>query len=306
MLITWANPRTRLLLFHSHGLTTGPVWTGHRGNAKNPSLTDNGKIQVDLLARHFRDHAVRFTYVFSSDLDRASETAQGICQQQLGARILAPFQTALLKEQAFGALESTRWQSGSPASATASPDALRGGEPTYTQEESMASMKSRANSFLNDHILPLMRDKSASEEVIAVVAHGIILQVVWSCLTELFDPRDIHFGPGVQQEDLGAYVQPTWSNSGYMELDIKPLPPAPPLMRNPIRVVPYPGAVQTSIKTPGSVPLAGWSMSVMTVDNTSHLAGAQQVPQSGGTVRNAVHGSRQQTMDDFCRLTGAA
>lgn len=250
---------------------------------------------------------MRFTHVFSSDLDRASDTAQGICQQQLGAPLLTPFQTSLLKEQAFGSLEGTKWQSGAAASSTGSPDALRGGEPSYVEEESMASMRSRANSFLNDYLLPLTGSLSANEEVVAVVAHGIILQVLWVCLTELFDPRDIHMGPGVNQADFGDRVQPTWSNTGYVELDIRQLPPAPPLMRNTGRPVPFTGAVQSSIRLPvSSAPLAGWGMTVMSVDNTSHLYGAQRVPRTGGTVRNPAHGSRQQTMDDFYRLTGAA
>lgn len=117
---------------------------------------------------------------------------------------------------------------------------------------------------------------------------------------------DIHLGPGVSQSDLGDYVQPTWSNSGYMELDVKQLPPPPPYLARSARVVPVPGSVQTSIKTPGSVLFSGWAMTIMSVDNTSHLAGAQQVPRSGGTIRDTVHESTQQTMDDFYRLTGAA
>lgn len=262
-----------------------------------------------MLARHFRDRGVRFTHIFSSDLDRASDTARGICQQQLGGRLLAPFQTSLLKEQYFGTVEGTRWQSAAPASTTGTPGTWQGGEPRYTQEESMASMRSRANSFLNDHLLPVVQNKpsSSNEEVVAIVAHGIILQVLWECFTELFDPRDIHLGPGVSQTDLGDYVQPTWSNSGYMELDVKQLPPAPTmLLAKSARVVPVPGSVQTSIKTPGSLAFSGWAMTVMSVDNTSHLAGAQQVPRSGGAIRDTVHESRQQIMDDFYRLTGAA
>lgn len=104
-----------------------------------------------MLARHFKDRDVCFTNVFSSDLDRATDTARGICQQQLGGWLLALFQTSLLKEQYFGTTEGTRWQSADPASTTGTPGTWQGGE----QEESMASMRSRANSFLNDHTLPL-------------------------------------------------------------------------------------------------------------------------------------------------------
>lgn len=246
---------------------------------------------------------MRFTYVFSSDLDRASDTANGICDQQLGAPLLAPIQTPLLKEQDFGSLEGTRWQSAAPASSTGSSDALRGGEPSYTEEESMASMRSRANSFLNDYIIPLIKSPSGNEQVVAVVAHGVILQVLWVCLTELFDPRDIHIGPGMDQGDITDYVRPTWSNVGYMELDLRPLPRAPPLMRNP---VPFTGAVQSSVQlADSSVQRAGWGMTVMSVDNTLHLYGVPQINRTGGTVRNPAHGSRQQPMDNFYRLTGS-
>ena len=70
----------------------------------------------------------------------------------------------------------------------------------------MESMSSRANTFLIDYILPLISSPSGNEQVVAVVAHGVILQVLWVCLTELFDARNIHMGPGLIQGDLTDYV----------------------------------------------------------------------------------------------------
>lgn len=247
---------------------------------------------------------VRFTQVFSSDLDRATETAQGICSQQLGSGpMLVPIQTPNLREQSFGSLEGTRWQSGAPASSISSPDALRGGEPIYTEEESVVSMRTRVNAFLQDHIMPLLIGTSSSDEVIAIIAHGVILQVLWVCLADLFNQSEIYLAPGVGQDDFGDYVRPVWSNTGVMEVDIRPSSTVPVSARQAARPPPFLlGSLQRSDYRES--PLAGWSMTVISADDTSHLDKAQQVERTGGTVRNAVHESRQQSTDQFYRLTG--
>ncbi|KAF7122087.1 hypothetical protein CNMCM5793_000042 [Aspergillus hiratsukae] len=241
-------------------------------------------------------------------LDRASETAQGICQQQLASgALLAPIQVPSLREQQFGSLEGTRWHSGAPASSIGSPDGLRGGEPTYTDEESVVSMRARINAFLQDHIMPFLTDAdTANNEVIAVVAHGVILQVLWVCLADLFNQRDIHIGPGVGQADFGDYVRPVWSNTGVMELDIRPASIVPPYVRDAARPPPF---LLGSLQRPESfeAPLSGWSMTVMVVDDTTHLeTTAQQVERTGGTVRNTLQPSRQETTNQFYRLTSTA
>ncbi|GFF89116.1 phosphoglycerate mutase family protein [Aspergillus udagawae] len=278
------------------------------GDENGHHLTENGRTQVLLLARSLRDRMIRFTHVFSSDLDRASETAQGICQQQLASgALLAPIQVPTLREQQYGSLEGTRWHSGAPASSISSPDALRGGEPTYTDEESVVSMRTRMNAFLQDHIIPfLVNADVANEEVIAVVAHGVILQVLWVCLADLFNQRDVHLGPGIGQADFGDYVRPVWSNTGVMELDIRPASIVPPYVRDAARPPPF---LLGSMQRPESfeAPLSGWSMTVMAVDDTTHLeTTAQQVERTGGTVRNSLQPSRQETANQFYRLTGTA
>ena len=232
-------------------------------------------------------------------------TAQGICQQQLGGRLLSPITTDLLREQWFDwSVKGTRWQSAASASSVGSSDRFPGGEPPYSQQESISSMRSRADSFVGDCILPLIKSGPSDEEVVAVVAHGIILQVLWLSLADLFDRQNIHFGPGVNQSDI-TDTGPTWSTSAYMEMDFTRFPPTPPLMRNSVGPAPSPsmvGSVQSS-RQRVPTPLAGWALTVNSVDNTSHLATKQF--RTGPAVRDAVHGSRQETMDDFYRLTGA-
>lgn len=231
-------------------------------------------------------------------------TAQGICQQQLGGAFLSPIKTDLLREQSFDwSAKGTRWQSAAPASSVGSSDRFPGGEPPYSQQESISSMRSRADSFVGDFILSLI--KSGAEEVVAVVAHGIILHVLWLSLADLLDRTNIHVGPGVSQSEI-TDTGPTWSTSAYMEIDFTRLPPTLPLMRNSVGPAPSPSMVASmqSSRQRIPAPLAGWAVTVNCVDNTSHLAVKQF--RTGPPVRDAAHGSRQETMDDFYRLTGAA
>ncbi|OJJ41876.1 hypothetical protein ASPWEDRAFT_35495 [Aspergillus wentii DTO 134E9] len=234
-------------------------------------------------------------------------TAEGICQQQLEGGILTPVQISELREQSMGWLDDTRWRPGVPASSVSSPDSLRGGQPTYTDEESMASMRSRANNFLENELLPLVEGPSGDDEVVAVVAHGMILQVLWVCLADLFNSEDISLAPGVSQSDFGDYIRPVWSNTGIMEIAIQKRPPAAKSVREATQPSVFLfGTIQLSIQDDSKAPLSGWYLIVLSVDNTLHLENEQQVGRTRWTVQETVPESRQDSMDQFCGLTGTA
>lgn len=238
----------------SHTNNTNPRGPGHSG----ANLTANGQDQALRLARYFRDRSVSFTRVFSSDLDRATDTARVLCQYQLGSGpALEPIQLPALREQCFGCGSQN---------------------VSSSNAESMASMKLRVNGFLRDYILPLMADKAQeSDQVVAVVAHGVILQVIWSCLADLFGLQAFHLSRSVGRNE-GNYMQPVWSNTGIMELDIRPSagPPADMVAREGVYIgVDPPWITKSTLPTlPGwSPPLKGWSVTIMSVDSTMHLAG---------------------------------
>lgn len=207
-----------------------------------------------------------------------------MCQYQLGSGpALEPIQVPALREQCFGCGSQT---------------------VSASRAESVSSMKMRVNSFLRDYILPLMADRtSGSGAVVAIVAHGVILQVVWSCLADLFGADSFHLATTVGRND-GNYMHPVWSNTGVMELDIRPGgPPDELIAQNAVYTgVDPPWITKSAPPTPPgeNPPLMGWSVTILSVDRTEHLAGealAQTIPQ----VRPY---STQQSMDDFYRLTG--
>ena len=236
--------------------------------------------QTQHLACHFRDSLVQFTQVFSSDLDRATDTARAICQKQLGAGAakLVPIQASELQEQQLVTTSSSLTVSGH-------------------EFESEDEMKARSRRFLRVHILPLLyRNSTGNKPVIAIVAHSVILQILWICLAELFDPGDIHFGQGLSQADFEDGVAPLWSNTGVMELDIEPRPRSLSVRR------PRDPAAACS-------PLSGWSMTILAVDSVVHLlagTGHDQVGSTGKAVQIGLYDSSQQTMDEFYRIIGPA
>ncbi|KAJ9209924.1 hypothetical protein DTO166G4_8463 [Paecilomyces variotii] len=228
--------------------------------ATDSGLTNHGVIQIQRLAQYFRDRPVQFTRVFSSDLQRARLTATGLCQQQLGNRSLAPMQTPLLQEQHFGSLEGTRWKPRASTSRNTPSKAEPVTGPSYMEEESEDSMRARATSFLRDYILPLLLGNSPEEEVVAVVAHGIILRVLWKCIADLFDPADIFISPDVDTSGIppGSPLTPVWSNTGFMELDMRPKP-----------LITASGTL--SQPAPPMATFSRWQMVILSVNSRSHL-----------------------------------
>lgn len=261
-----------------------PELTRQLRSSASSGLTANGQDQALRLALYFRDRPVSFTRVFSSDLDRATDTARAMCQYQLGSGpTLEPIQLPALREQCVGC-----------GSQTLSAD----------NAEPMTSMKLRTNGFLRDYIMPLMADQTqGSGQVVAVVAHGAILQVIWSCLADLFGPQAFHLSRRVGRDE-GDYMLPVWSNTGIMELGIRPSgPPEDMVARNEVLTsVDPPWITKSAPPTlPGeSPPLKGWSVTILSVDSTKHLAGNSL----GQTIPEVRAYSTQQSMDDFYRLTG--
>lgn len=82
-------------------------------------------------------------------------------------------------------------------------------------------MAARANSFLDIHLLPILRAETANnEDVIAIVSHGILLATLWRCLLRRFLPRTVTIAPGSEISSNGTVLEYLggWSNTGYLEL----------------------------------------------------------------------------------------
>jgi len=275
-------------------------------------------LQIDCLARYFASQAIHFDSVFASDLSRARITAEGICRQQRpksgGARS-SPILTSDLREKDFGSLEGVRF---SPALGKAgNRNACHGDSsstPTLThiESESTASMRQRATSFLNTHLLPLLFDETHQRANVAIVAHGIILRVLWHCLIELFDPKDILTAPGITAGDgrPPVLISPSWSNTGFMSLSIQPLRS---VSTSPSKRQPYnqmqlvanaappteclPPTQDISVADTHFV-LCGWSMRILALDSRDHLSNLRR---TRGGIGSASHDNRQKRIDQFFR-----
>ncbi|KAF3397932.1 hypothetical protein F1880_006016 [Penicillium rolfsii] len=297
-----------------HGETVHNVaqaWAGTTDSA----LTNHGMLQIESLAQCFLSKSIHFDSIYASDLSRARITAEGICRLQPPKKdggLVTPVLTSDLRERDFGSWEGVRWQS--PSALSNDPNASsgrlgRGTSVEVIEKETTASMRQRAFSFLNSHFLPLLFDDSTSNRKVAIVAHGIILRVLWNCLVELFDPMSISLMPGITAWDGGpaALLSPSWSNTGYMELSIhtksKPLvsPPQRQLASHELRVEPSSTTdteVSSSDSAAGEILLQGWAMKILSVDNKEHLAGLRR---TRGGIGSSSHDSRQKKIDQFFR-----
>lgn len=196
-------------------------------------MTIHGSLQAERLGQHFARAGLRFTHIFSSDLQRAYKTADAIRLAQGSQHIDKKHDESIilklrvLREQDFGSLEGKpihARQRGLKMTGKEAHQSQRGTDPNFKDIESRESMIQRMDDFIHDYILPLLCHKPLEpESIICIVSHGIILSQLWRCFLKLFPRQSVILPPGTSVgtsapiilEHLGG-----WSNTGYLELDV--------------------------------------------------------------------------------------
>lgn len=131
-----------------------------------------------------------------------------------------------MREQDFGFYEGKaffeRPKEGNKSGKDAHLEAHRN-QSGFRDVESKESMKSRMETFVDDHLVQLLHEVEAEHSVV-VVAHGIILSHLWRVLLKRFQTEDVSVLPGVQAAERGFSLEYLggWSNTGYLELEVKP------------------------------------------------------------------------------------
>jgi hypothetical protein len=139
-------------------------------------------------------------------------------------------------------------------------------------------MTARMNTFLDDIIHPILATDSGPESTLAVVSHGIILSFLWRALLQRFGSRSVALGPGVTAIAGNKPLEylPTWSNTGYLELDIK-----------------APQSAQARSRMPT---LTGYQMTIKAVNGKEHLSNLKR---ARGGLGSSAFDSKQKRLEGF-------
>lgn len=274
------------LLLIRHGETEHNV-AGLLAGVTDSRLTNHGVLQTQRLGAYLiNDRGLRFTNVYSSDLQRAFMTANEICKAQntaaTSAQKIEVVQLELLREQDFGPLELVSWASRRVEDSTSQQT-----DPEFKPKETAASMKSRADSFLDDFILPLLALDTDEPNCIAIVAHGIFLSHMWRALLLRFEPRSVTISPDIASASQ-TLEHMSWANTGYLEVDIHGSPHDGPGVLTRIC------SGQTEAR-PAHVLIAG-RMKIKSINDRRHLL---KLKRSRGGIGSAAHDRRQQNVTNY-------
>ncbi|PVH75912.1 phosphoglycerate mutase-like protein, partial [Cadophora sp. DSE1049] len=302
--------RMRLLLIR-HGETVHNVASVYAG-VTDSALTNHGVLQANRLATHLATTDVKISHIFSSDLQRAFKTAEAIRVAQCPA----PTETTkleILREQDFGFYEGKsfieRPKEGNKSGKAVHQEAHRD-DPDFKDVESKESMKARSDTFIDTHLTPLLHTVS-EEHTVAIVAHGIILSHLWRAFLKRFYPSKVSVGQGIQPAGNGFGLEHLggWSNTGYLDLEVKPEVKGVPAETT------EPATEPKSCETPSDLPqkpstpppaiaatpsptsqLLGMSLLVRAVNSKEHLVGLKK---TRGGIGSLEHDSNQKTVDSF-------
>ncbi|KAF4119578.1 Broad specificity phosphatase PhoE [Geosmithia morbida] len=244
----------RLFLIR-HGETVDNVASVYAGSLDS-ALTSHGVIQARLLASHLAEHAPADTHILSSDLQRAVKTAEAIRDSRRycagddeGARQIQI--VSLIREKDFGSDEGVRIGSRMPCG----------------DSESVESMNERVDSFLDNHILPLCH-RSSADHGVAVVAHGIILGVLFRRLRHRLPSGAVTSAT----TDIDLSLSPSWGNTGYLE---------------------------ATLSWSDSEQEASWSAMKLVIHRINSLGHLRGLRKTRGGIGSARFDSGQRTMDSF-------
>lgn len=245
---------------------------------RDSPLTAHGVLQARRLGAHLATRSSTIgpiSHIFSSDLQRAANTAQAVIDAQPrqvsgvpGRAQVRLVKAPELRERNFGSAEGKRF--GAPR----------------TDAESHESMRGRADIFVRGSLVPLLRDEG--QGVVVIVSHGIFLNALLRVLLTRFAPKELErLAPstGASRPD---YIV-SWSNTGYVEMVFS-------------RPVSLPsGSASNQVPAPQSVtssPSLGryHHVAIVRVNSVQHLEGLKK---TRGGIGSAQFDSRQRTMDSF-------
>ena len=200
------------------------------------ALTVHGNLQAERLGRYFAQAGVRFTNIFSSDLQRAIKTAEAIRitqstmkdREEVALPEVSPL--AVLREQDFGFYEGKPFytrQRSPKVSGKADYRSRHREDLDFKDVESTDSMTLRMDRFVQDHLLKLLYEvELRAENVVAIVSHGIILSHLWKRFLKLFPQRCVTLSPnisvGIEGKTVVLEHLGSWSNTGYLEVEMLP------------------------------------------------------------------------------------
>ena len=178
---------TRILAIR-HGETAWNVDTRIQGQL-DIGLNDTGLWQAQRLGQALRDEDIHTIY--SSDLERAFQTAQAIAQATTRAQPVPLIPTAALRERHFGHFQGHTWaaiESDWPADAKL----WRTRDPHWSPQggESLLVLRERIARCVDD-----LASQHLGEQIV-LVAHGGVMDVLYRLATQqdIQAPRTWHLG----------------------------------------------------------------------------------------------------------------
>ncbi|KAI1460980.1 phosphoglycerate mutase-like protein [Annulohypoxylon moriforme] len=290
----------RVLLVR-HGESVDNVAGLYAGSRDSP-LTNHGVLQIKRLGAHLAERQKTIgpiKYIFTSNLQRAYQTAEAVAEALLEAQghssndtsqsriAMEVSRLAELREKDYGSSEGKKYG----IKAGRSVD-----DRAESDSESHESMRARASRFVDSHLIPII-DTDASENItVLIVAHGIILGVLLKVLLGRFPPKSAIPTPGSGGQD-GISESTAWSNTGVLQARLqlrKDLPPqddsnkSTPIAKSLLSK----DIIGPSVDSHEKV----LQLTVELTNNIDHLNGLKK---TRGGIGSAKFDSRQRTMDSF-------
>ena len=308
--------------------------------SRDSALTNHGYHQATRLGAHFAGLGLVFTHIFSSHLQRAAKTAALIRDAQVMRRTASSATEApavvtlpILMEQDFGFYEGEKFseRAADGKHPVKQHHQARKASGEFVDVESKDSLGQRADTFLDDHLLPLLGSKAESiDPVIVIVSHGIMLSSLWKRLLSRLPERRVKLTKelaataSVTLEHLGG-----WSNTGYLELHMShamldpssvssAVTPDVPILTSSPSPIPRPESLMSAATCTDDLPRLpvvspvrltettgaskirmlspGWSTVICTINGKDHLTGLKR---TGGGVGSSRHDDSQKSIENF-------
>lgn len=221
-----------------------------------------------------------------------------------------------LQEQNFGYYEGKSFHARSPDSRKSGRDQHRDkhkDEAGFQDIETKESMAKRADKFLDEHLMPLLKNMAETGSTVAVVSHGMLLSSLWRCMLRRQSPSSIKFDSIFTTETRPTSLEHLggWSNTGYLEIELSSQPAAEAESQETEGAVAVSSSEAAALVTGDSQATeqshsehvsvepaspTRYSILIKTINGKEHLKGLKR---TGGGVGSSKHDEGQKTIQSF-------